>query len=222
MFRIKICGITRPADAVAAAQAGADAIGLNFCRNSTRLIDSARAREIVASAPPELVKVGIFADAEPDEIARLVDELNLNIVQLHGRETAADLKKIGSSRPITKALGCGPSGHELALEYLAACKALGVTPAMVLLDAQCSEQMGGTGRVADWRAASAYAIELGVPPLVLAGGLTPDNVADAIRQVRPAAVDTASGVEASPGVKDADKMARFVVAARAAFDAIAS
>ncbi|HEY5316033.1 MAG TPA: phosphoribosylanthranilate isomerase [Pirellulales bacterium] len=219
MFRIKICGITNPADVAAAAEAGADAIGLNFCAASKRCIDLARAEKIIAVLPAHVAKVGVFADMQPAEMIEIAERLGLDMLQLHGRETPADLAMLGG-HALIKAFGCGPSGHAAVLAYLADCQQAGARPGMVLLDAESAGQLGGTGRLADWPAARAYASEAGVPPLVLAGGLTAENVGEAIRAVRPAAVDTASGVERSPGLKDADKLARFVTAARAAFSEI--
>jgi phosphoribosylanthranilate isomerase len=219
MFRIKICGITNPDDALAAVEAGADAIGLNFCAASKRVIDLARACEIVAVLPPSVIKIGVFANARASEMFDLIERLDLDMLQLHGGETPADLLKLPSSGLI-KTFGCGPSGHEPVFAYLAECRRMGLGPSMVLLDAPSTGQLGGTGRLADWEAASSYRAQPGVPPLVLAGGLKAENVGDAIRTVRPSAVDTASGVERSPGAKDADKLVRFVAAARAAFSEI--
>lgn len=219
MFRIKICGVTTPADAIAAAAAGADAIGLNFCPTSKRRIDAARASEIVAASPTGVLKVGVFADAPASEIVEFAEHVALDALQLHGSETPASLGQLGSRRVI-KAFGCGPDGHEAVLAWLDECRRAGSRPFLVLLDADRMGELGGTGRLSDWTAAATYRSQEGVPPLVLAGGLTPENVGEAIRRVRPAAVDTASGVERSPGLKDPDKIARFVSAARAAFNEI--
>jgi phosphoribosylanthranilate isomerase len=215
MFRIKICGITNPADALAAVEAGADAVGLNFCAASKRCINLARAREIIAVLPGRVVKVGVFADAALGEVAEIADRLALDMLQLHGSEAPAELAALRAHRLI-KAFGCGPLGHEAVFAYIDACRGVDVRPSMVLLDASTAGQLGGTGRLADWDAAVSYHAQAEMPPLVLAGGLTAENVVAAIRRVRPAAVDTASGVERSPGVKDAEKMARFAAAAKAA------
>jgi phosphoribosylanthranilate isomerase len=219
MFRIKICGITTMADAQAAAEVGADAIGLNFCAASKRCISVARAAEIIAVLPGYVAKVGVFADMQPAQIIEIAMRLGLDTLQLHGRETPADLAQLSGKR-LVKAFSCGPAGHEAVLVYLADCQRAAARPTMVLLDALSDGQLGGTGRLADWHAARSYGAQAGVPPLVLAGGLTAENVGEAIRTVRPAAVDTASGVERSPGLKDPDKLARFITAARAAFSEI--
>jgi phosphoribosylanthranilate isomerase len=138
----------------------------------------------------------------------------LDLVQLHGDESPADIAALGSI-PVMKAFR--PTSSLVVIEYLNACTRLGCQPRMVLLDANVPGEFGGTGHRADWDIAQQYQLSLPAPPLVLAGGLTPANVGEAIRAVRPAAVDTASGVESAPGRKDPERIARFVAAARAAF-----
>ncbi|HEX4149219.1 MAG TPA: phosphoribosylanthranilate isomerase [Pirellulales bacterium] len=219
MFRIKICGITTAADALCAARAGADAIGLNFCAASKRRVDLERAQEIIAALPGHVVKVGVFADADAEQVAEIARRLSFDALQLHGHETPADLAALRDYRLI-KAFGCGPHGHLAVIDFVAQCERLGFRPAMVLLDAASAAGVGsptgGTGRLADWVAATSYRDQPAMPPLVLAGGLTAENVGQAIRHVRPAAVDTASGVELSPGFKDHEKVGRFIAAAQKA------
>ncbi|HEY1601281.1 MAG TPA: phosphoribosylanthranilate isomerase [Pirellulales bacterium] len=221
MFRIKICGITRPEDATAAIDAGADAIGLNFYRASSRFVEVGAAKKIMDVIRGRVLAVGVFVDAPPEEVHAITNELRLELVQLSGNETAnqvSELKAQLGQTPIMQAVRVGPQGDHEVLAHLAACRDLGCLPQMILWDAYDATQFGGTGRVADWQSAARFAASGGFTPLVLAGGLRPDNVAEAIRTVRPQGVDTASGVEVRPGVKDFEKMRSFVAAARGAFD----
>jgi phosphoribosylanthranilate isomerase len=219
MFTIKICGITRPEDAQATVEAGADAIGLNFYPQSSRAIDLARARAIVAVLPREMIKVGLFVNAAPAEICRTCDALGLDLVQLHGDEPPQLLSALGG-RPVMKAFRpAGAEGLRVVLDYLETCRALGCLPRLVLLDAPLTRGFGGSGTLADWRLAKQYGESYQGPKLVLAGGLKPDNVADAIRTTGARSVDTASGVESEPGIKDPAAVRAFVHAARSAWDA---
>ena len=221
MFRIKICGITNVDDALAVVRAGADAVGLNFYARSPRYIALDTARRIVAALPKEMVKVGLFVNADPADICRVCDDLGLDLIQLHGDEPPELLAQLGE-RPVMRALRLGAKGFQAVFDYLRRCQELAAMPSLTLLDSLIPGEYGGTGKTADWTAAKQYVAESGLPPLVLAGGLTPANVADAIRAVRPAAVDTASGVESSPGRKDPAAVAAFVRAAREAFPTIGS
>jgi len=217
MFTIKICGITRPEDAQAIAAAGADAIGLNFYAKSPRAIDADRARTIIAALPPGIVKVGLFVNALPENICHRCDELGLDLIQLHGDEPPDFLLKLGG-RPVMKALrAAGSQGISLICDYLSACRTLGCLPRMVLLDAPLKDGFGGSGKLADWSLAKEYQAMEGMPPLVLAGGLKSENVAEAIRATGVRSVDTATGVESQPGIKDAAAVAAFVRAATAAW-----
>jgi phosphoribosylanthranilate isomerase len=215
MFRIKICGITSVDDALAAARAGADAIGLNFYPRSPRHVSLDTARQIVAALPEKMVAVGLFVNAPSADVCRLWDDLQLDLIQLHGDEPPEYLRQLGD-RPLMRAFRVGPGGLQPMLEYLCRCRELAATPRLTLLDSSTGGKFGGTGETGDWSAAARYAAEVGLPPLVLAGGLTPSNVATAIRTVRPAAVDVATGVESSPGRKDSAAVEAFVRAARSA------
>jgi phosphoribosylanthranilate isomerase len=198
--KVKICGITRAEDAAAAARLGADAIGLNFWPSSRRHIAPAAARAIVRTLPPFTVAVGVFVDATRDEILRAAELAGIQVIQLHGDEPpelAAALPL-----PVVKALRVA---DRAALAPIASYPA-----AAFLLDAP-TPGYGGSGTTFDW-ALAAEAARGG--RVILAGGLTPENVADAVRAVQPWAVDVASGVERAPGVKDEEKMARFVRAAK--------
>lgn len=219
MFRVKICGITNPNDATLAARAGADAIGLNFYTKSPRCVDHETAREIAASVPSGVVKVGLFVNEKAARICQLFDELQLDLIQLHGDETPDFLGRL-RGRPIMKVFRVGAGGLAEIGDYLTQCETIGARPQAVLLDSLSVGGYGGTGKRADWNVAKAYQETPELPPLVLAGGLRPDNVTEAIRAVRPAAVDVASGVESSPGRKDPAAVAAFVAAAREAFSAL--
>lgn len=215
-FQIKICGITRAADALWAAGAGADAVGVNFYSRSPRYVWPEDARQLILLLPPEVVKVGVFVNAEAEEICQLFDSLGLDWIQLHGDEPPGLLPKLGE-RPVIRAFRLGPEGLEPVLEYLERCRYAGRMPEVVLLDGYSANQYGGTGEKAPWDICREYAAIRGVPPLVLAGGLSPSNVVEAIRTVQPMSVDTASGVEVSPGKKDPTLVAAFIRAAREAF-----
>lgn len=216
MFRVKICGITNPDDARAVADAGADAMGLNFYPGSSRYITIETGRTIVDALPPHVVKVGLFVNADVDTIVQTAADVALDLVQLPGDEPPELLAELSRrcSAPTIRAFRLGAEKLAPVSAYLDRCRALGALPRMTLLDAHCEGQYGGTGTVADWPVAAQYAAMRDVPPLVLAGGLTPENVARAITAVHPAAVDTAGGVESSPGRKDPQLVRSFVLAAQ--------
>jgi phosphoribosylanthranilate isomerase len=218
MFTIKICGITRPVDALAAAAAGADAIGLNFYAKSVRAIDVKRAAEIIAALPEGILKVGVFVNAPAEEVCRTFDELGLDLIQLHGDEPPEYLAKLGK-RPMMKAFrAAGVHDLQALLLYVATCRELCCLPRLVLLDSSTASGFGGSGKLGDWTRAKLYlSLSADLPPLVLAGGLRPENVAEGIRATGVHSVDTASGVESKPGIKDAAAIAAFVVAAKRAF-----
>ena len=201
-LRVKICGVTRPEDALAAIELGADAIGLIFAA-SKRQVTPAQAAAVVAALPPWFPAVGVFSDASPLEIAAVLAECPLTHLQFHGREDLAGLASL--RRPFVKAL---PLVTDQDLE--AARALVAARPDLRLL---ADAAHGGSGQRCDWARAAQLAR---VTPLILAGGLTPENVADAVRAVRPAAVDVSSGVEAAPGLKDRHRLEAFIAAARAA------
>ena len=200
------------------ARAGADAVGLNFYPKSARSITRQRAAEIVDALPGEVVKVGLFVNAAENEVVRAFDELGLDLIQLHGDEPPRFLTGLGG-RPVMRAFRIGSAGLAPIERYMSECRELGCLPRIVLIDAYLKGSYGGTGQTADWSVAKAYPPSnvCDSPPLVLAGGLAPDNVGDAIRTVRPTAVDTASGVETMPGVKDSELVSQFVQSAADAF-----
>jgi phosphoribosylanthranilate isomerase len=221
MFQIKICGITSVADAVMTADAGADAVGLNFYAKSPRFVTAERAKEIIRALPANVKKIGLFVNSPAEDVADAFDTLRFDLIQLHGDESPDYLAAL-APRPIMKALRVGDAGLEPVLAYLEQCQRLQFPPEYVLFDAEKAGSYGGTGATTNWTAAAEYARRPDLPHLVLAGGLTPQNVAAAIDAVRPIAVDTASGVESSPGHKDPQAVVAFVKAAQTAFKNTAS
>jgi phosphoribosylanthranilate isomerase len=197
--RIKICGITRLEDAVAAVQAGADALGFNFYPGSPRYIAPERAGRIVAELPPFVTTVGLFVDASRDEVELGVDAAQVALLQFNGDESPAFCESIG--RPYIKVVRVAGAvdGNALATAHRGA--------SAFLLDTFVAGMRGGTGRRFDWACWPSSSDR----PLILAGGLDETNVAAAIAATRPFAVDVSSGVEAGePGVKSASRMERFV------------
>lgn len=201
--RVKICGVTTAADARAAVDAGADMIGVNFYPKSKRFVTLERAREIVAALPPHVWRVGIFVNAERDAIERTRRELALDAIQLHGDEDASLCR--GFDVPVIRAVRLRAAGD--------ATRALGSLDADYLLcEGDAGAAYGGAGASFDWE----WARDVPRERLMVSGGLTPDNVAAAVRTLRPFAVDVASGVESAPGVKDPARMAALVAHAKAA------
>lgn len=218
MFRIKICGVTTAEDALAVAEAGADAVGLNFYPPSPRWVTPQQAQAIAEAVRGRLLRVGVMVDPAEEEAVSLASQVGLDIVQLHGNESPALAARLSERLPLIKAFRIGPAGLRPVLDYLNEFCRLGGLFQAVLFDAFQPGRLGGIGKTADWDAIRGYPSEGWHPPVVLAGGLTPDNVAAAIHTLSPAGVDTASGVETSPGRKDPALVARFVAAARHAFD----
>lgn len=202
VVRSKICGITRIEDALAVVEAGADAIGLVFYGKSPRAVSVEQAAAILHALPPFVTTVGLFVDMPRDELQQLLQRLPLDLLQFHGDESPADCEGFG--RPYIKALRVRP-GEDVAAAMAPYTGARGI-----LLDTFVEGVPGGTGASFDW----SLVPEDAAKPIILAGGLDSDNVARAIRQVRPYAVDVSGGVEASKGIKDADKIRAFVRAVR--------
>ncbi len=217
---IKVCGIRDVAAAEAAALAGASAIGLNFFAKSPRVVTPADAAHIVSVLSASVTRpVGLFVNHSRDEIESITTQVGLTAIQLHGDETPAFIHDLHQRHPdwaILTAFRIGDSLQPVA-EFLAECETLNVRLAGCLLDARVDGSFGGTGAVAPWELIARDYDRTNWPPLILAGGLTPDNVAVAIKTVRPMGVDTASGVESSPGVKDTKLLTRFVAEAQRAF-----
>ena len=202
MPKIKICGFTRPQDAQAAAELGADAVGLVFYAKSKRCVDAAQAAEITAALPPQVVKVALFVNESAEQIRRILGTVPIDIVQFHGDEAPEFCRQFG--KPYWKAVRV-QSAQDIAeaAEHYADAAAL-------LLDAHIEGQYGGTGQVFDWRL-----LPDTMPlPWILSGGLHPGNVAAAVRQTGAAWLDVSSGVEQAPGIKSRDLMADFIRQAR--------
>lgn len=216
MFTIKICGVTSIADAALCAEEGADAIGLNFYEGSSRFVEPALARRISRSLRPEVARVGVFVNTPAAEIQNIARDTALDYVQLHGDESPQDVALL-APLAVVKALRVSADGLQHAERFIDECRSIGAALAAVLIDAATPGHFGGSGQTADWLAARTLARRYADLPLVLAGGLAPPNVAEAIRAVGPAAVDAASGVERSPGCKDPAAVRQFVAAARRAF-----
>lgn len=201
---VKICGITNAADGLAAAAAGADALGFVFCESSPRRVTIEAAADIVRQLPPFLVRVGVFVDAPEDLVMDAIRACHLSLLQFHGNETPDYCQQFGVM-----------SMKAFRVRDAESLKALTDYPtAAWLLDAYTPGKPGGTGESFNWDLA-VQARGLG-RPIFLAGGLTPENVATAVRHVRPYGVDVSSGVEAAPGRKDHDKVRAFIHAAKTA------
>ncbi len=203
--KVKICGITNVEDAAAAVEAGADALGFVLYRKSPRYIEPALARQIIMSLPPLVIPVGVFVDEDQQVVRDLMDSCGLALAQLHGNESAIYCKEVG--RTVLKALRVKDRSTFLALaEFRGRAGVRGF-----ILDAFSDEVYGGTGQVIDWQLAAEAAK---VASILLAGGLTPDNVEKAIQVVQPYGVDVSSGVERAPGKKDHEKVRAFIRAAK--------
>jgi len=202
--RSKICGITRIEDALAAAEAGADAIGFVFYAKSPRAVDVRQARAIIAELPPFVTTVGLFVNASRCELNEILEVVPLDLLQFHGDETPQDCE--GYHRPWIKALRVRP-GDDLE----AACKQYAGARG-ILLDTYVAGVPGGTGEAFDWSLVPAHLSK----PIILAGGLSADNVGQGIAQVRPYAVDVSGGVEQAKGIKDAAKIEAFMRAVKQA------
>ena len=196
--RVKICGITRPEHARAAAGAGADAIGLMFYEPSPRYVTRAAARAVCAALPPLVSVVGVFVNPRPREIEAAMEGLPVDLLQFHGEEPPELCA--GTGKPYLKAV------RVRSRDDIVAAAARYTDARALLLDAHHDALWGGTGSRFDWSVVPAVVGR----PIVLAGGLTPANVADAIRLVRPFAVDVSGGVESAPGEKDAESIERFM------------
>ena len=203
--KIKICGITNPDDAAAAVEAGVDALGFVLYRKSPRYIEPHLVKQIIAELPPFVLPVGVFVNEDAKVVRDLMDSCGLVLAQLHGDETATYCETLG--RPVLKAIRLKDRPSFLALaEFRGRAGVRGL-----LLDAYSEDAYGGTGRTTDWSLAAEVARAAAV---LLAGGLTAENVGAAVRTVRPYGVDVSSGVEDRPGKKNREKMRAFVQAAK--------
>ncbi len=205
---VKICGVTRPGDVESAVAAGADAVGFVLYERSPRFVPLERLRELTALVPPGVLRVGVVVNAPLQRVLRAAAAGGLDVIQFHGDESDALLVGFAAAR-VWRAVRLESGAN---VETAARCPA-----ERLVVDAGDGALRGGTGKVCDWSLAAELARRR---PVLLAGGLTPANVAGAVRQVRPWGVDVSSGVEAAPGVKDSDLVREFVAAARAAAAAL--
>jgi len=198
MTQVKICGLTRPGDVELACVLGADYVGFNFAAASSRRVSLDSARDLARATRPGVVRVGVFVDESVEEILAAIAAARLDLVQIHRPLSARDLRQ--SPLPVIAVVGVSQDGADSApTEVLARCQS-------VLCDTALPGRSGGTGTIFDWNLLVGRAWPV---PMMLAGGLDPENVGEAIARVRPAAVDVASGVETSPGIKDEKKMRLF-------------
>ena len=201
MTRVKICGLTREIDVDAAVMAGADALGFVFAPGSKRLLEPSRAAVLVSRVPAFVSRVGLFLNQDANEVEQVLSQVALSLLQFHGTEQAGYCRLFGL--PYIKAVSV-QSEHSVERAEAEFPDAAGL-----LLDSHPAGGLGGTGQVFDWTRIGRSSL-----PLILAGGLTAANVSDAIRRVKPWAVDVSSGVEHSPGIKNADAMRQFIKEAK--------
>ncbi|QEG34236.1 N-(5'-phosphoribosyl)anthranilate isomerase [Bythopirellula goksoeyrii] len=222
MLRIKICGITSTADARAAVEAGADAIGLNFYRGSKRYVTPEKAQDIVSDLAASVAKVGVFVNSSVSEVNQIAQSVGLDWVQLHGDEPPEFLSQVSSEKHILRVYRLESSELTPVTTDLAACQVSGRMPDAILVDSVVPGEYGGTGKkgsVIHFKRDRIRSQDLLFSmPVLLAGGLTPENVGEAIRDSCPEGVDVASGVESSPGVKDPELVKRFVAEAQYALE----
>lgn len=201
--KIKICGITNPIDALQAVNAGADALGFVFYRKSPRNVSLNVVKSIVDSLPPFVLPIGVFVNEEPENVRRTMDECGLVLAQIHGDESAEYCESLG--RPVMRGIRLRDRNTLFSMaEYKGRARVRGF-----VLDAFSATAYGGTGKTTDWNLAQEAARSFS---FLLAGGLTSDNVQDAVQKVRPYGVDVSSGVEARPGKKDPAKVKAFIQA----------
>lgn len=210
--RVKICGVTTEQDAQQAALLGADAVGLNFYQGSPRFVKETTAKLILRQLPPLVAAVGVFVEAPFRTVFECLSRLQrIGIIQWHGKER--ELSDCFPYHLIAAFPVRDASSLQAIQQYLDACRSVDRMPSALLLDGHAPGQHGGTGQKAPWHLLASFRPEV---PIILAGGLTADNVAEAIRIVRPYGVDVAGGVESAPGRKDAEKMRRFIANAHEA------
>jgi phosphoribosylanthranilate isomerase len=210
-IRIKICGVTTPEDAWHAAECGADAVGLNFYPKSPRCVTPQQAAAIVRALPPCAAPVGVFVGMPLRQVCATAYQLGLRAVQTYDEEPPTEETFPFAHVPAFRVKD--ESGLDRIRRFVEEAKRSGCAPAAVLIDSHVEGQMGGTGHRAPWELLVGF--DPGVP-LILAGGLTPENVAEAVALVKPWGVDVASGAESAPGRKEPEKVARFIQAARTA------
>jgi len=220
---IKICGIREAETARRIAELCPQAVGLNFYTKSVRSVDVPTARTIIESLPQSVEPVGVFVNQSVQDILAIIQRCGLRQVQLHGEESPADLAALQSALPkvrLIRAWRVGDEGLSGLRVYLQECRGRNVVLSACLIDARVEGVYGGTGRTAPWDVVADEYRRDEWPPLILAGGLTPSNVASAISTVRPWGVDVAGGVESSPGIMEIELVRTFIDAAGRAFQTI--
>ena len=210
--RVKICGLTRGRDVLAAVSCGADAVGFVFAAGSKRVIDPHKARELAQLVPAFVARVGLFLDQDAEQVGSILEQVPLSLLQFHGREDATYCRQFGL--PYIKAVSMN-SGH-VAEQAVKQAEREFPDAAALLMDSHEPGGLGGTGRAFDWKRIGQIGSQTG-RPLILAGGLTPDNVRAAVHLVKPWAVDVSSGVEEAPGIKNAEAMRRFIEQAKSEY-----
>ena len=199
--RVKICGLTRGRDVRAAVSCGADALGFVFAAGSKRMIKPRTARELVQLVPAFITRVGLFLDQDAEQVGKILEEVPLSLLQFHGREDARYCRQFGLPYIKAVSMNSGRAVEQVEKAYPDA--------AALLMDSHEPGGLGGTGRTFDWKQMARIGDQT-ERPLILAGGLTPQNVRAAVRLVKPWAVDVSSGVEEAPGIKNAEAMRRFI------------
>ncbi|GAB6077088.1 phosphoribosylanthranilate isomerase [Desulfurobacterium crinifex] len=206
MVKVKICGITNLEDALTATEAGADALGFILYSKSKRFIKAKDVRKITLNLPPFILKVGVFVNEDPRNVLEILSYAHLDFAQLHGDETPEECEYIGANRVIKVFRLKEIAEIEKIEPYIGKIRA-------ILLDTYSKDSFGGTGKTFNWEIARAVKERFDIP-VILSGGLNPENVAKAIREVNPYAVDVSSGVETEPGKKDKEKVFQFVKVAK--------
>jgi len=207
LVKVKICGITNLEDALHACYSGADAVGFIIYPKSKRFIKAKEVRKITSQLPPFLTKVGVFVNEDPRDVLEILSYAHLDFAQLHGDETPQECEYIGANRVIKVFRLRTEEDVEKIRPYAGKVRA-------ILLDTYDSKVYGGTGKPFNWELAIKVKEEFPEIPLILSGGLNPENVKRAVETVRPYAVDVSSGVEAEPGVKEREKVEAFVKKAK--------
>jgi phosphoribosylanthranilate isomerase len=203
MVRVKICGITNLSDALICAESGADAVGFILYPKSKRFVKAKEVRRITQNLPPFIFKVGVFVNEDPHAVLEILSYGNLDFAQLHGDESPEECDYIGRERVIKVFRLKSTDEIEKIEPYVGKIRAL-------LLDTYSESSYGGTGKTFNWEIARAVKERFPQIPLILSGGLNPENVRDAIKEVNPYAVDVSSGVERAPGIKDREKVELFI------------
>ncbi|RUM91724.1 MAG: phosphoribosylanthranilate isomerase [Thermovibrio sp.] len=203
MVKVKVCGITNLNDALVTVEAGADAVGFILYPKSKRFIKAKEVRRITQNLPPFIFKVGVFVNEDPHTVLEILSYANLDFAQLHGDESPEECEYIGEERVIKVFRLKLIDEVEKIKPYVGKIRAL-------LLDTYSESSYGGTGKTFNWEIARAVKERFPQIPLILSGGLNPENVRDAIKEVNPYAVDVSSGVERAPGIKDEEKIELFI------------